>query len=94
MKEINTLLLDNTPSTLDHPYATHKHQDHEVAIKPVQKVLHQTIPALLHSKVLAHNQADQDPFYIADLSEITKQYNKWATLLPRVKPFYGTLYIN
>ena len=37
---------------------------------------------------LEDNQSDH-AFFIIDLGEITKAYNKWTTLLPRVKPHYA-----
>ena len=35
-----------------------------------------------------------DPFYIVDLSHFSRQYMQWEKFLPRVKPFYGTVYIS
>ena len=37
---------------------------------------------------LENNQSDH-AFFIIDLGEITKAYNKWTTLLPNVKPHYA-----
>ena len=37
---------------------------------------------------LEDNQSDH-AFFIIDLGEITKAYNKWTTLLPNVKPHYA-----
>lgn len=34
----------------------------------------------------------QDAFYVADLGEIARQHLQFRTLLPRVEPFYGTLF--
>lgn len=30
-----------------------------------------------------------DPFYIVDLGEVCRQYNKWTSHLPRVQPYYA-----
>lgn len=37
---------------------------------------------------LEDNQSDH-AFFIVDLGEITKAYNRWTTLLPTVKPHYA-----
>jgi hypothetical protein len=35
----------------------------------------------------------EDPFYVADLGEIARQQMAFKTLLPRVEPFYGELFL-
>ena len=39
--------------------------------------------------LLVHFQAREDAFFLADLGDIVKKYEKWMELLPRVEPFYG-----
>ena len=39
--------------------------------------------------LLVHFQAREDAFFLADLGDIVKKYEKWTELLPRVEPFYG-----
>jgi ornithine decarboxylase len=44
--------------------------------------------------ILAQNYHHQDEaFFVCDLGEIVRQYKKWNSHLPRIKPFYGTMYI-
>jgi ornithine decarboxylase len=45
--------------------------------------------ALLKGGVSKNTIEDQDPFYIADLGEVARQYKQWTRLLPRVKPYYA-----
>lgn len=43
-------------------------------------------------KAKAMNMVDydsEDPFYVADLAQVMRQYNEWKELLPRVSPFYA-----
>ena len=37
---------------------------------------------------------DEDTFFVADLGEVYRQHMRWKLNLPRVKPFYGELYIH
>lgn len=31
----------------------------------------------------------EDGFFICDISDIVEKYQKWVSVMPRVKPFYG-----
>lgn len=39
-------------------------------------------------KVLETNE-DDNPFFIVHLEKVIEQYNKWTSLLPKVKPYYA-----
>lgn len=42
--------------------------------------------------LFAHHHRQEDPngaFYVVDLGEVTRQYEKWNKNLPRAKPFYA-----
>ena len=43
---------------------------------------------LIMQKIISQNIVE-DPFYIVDLGELTRLYQQWVDLLPRVKPFYA-----
>lgn len=34
---------------------------------------------------------EEDTFFVADLGEVYRQYQRWKMNLPRVRPFYGEL---
>jgi ornithine decarboxylase len=45
---------------------------------------------ILHSNVTNLIDYDsEDPFYVADLAQVARQYQDWKELLPRVDPFYA-----
>lgn len=47
-----------------------------------------------HIDATSSELTDDDPdrsFFVADLGEIYRCYNKWKLWLPRIKPFYGTV---
>ena len=31
----------------------------------------------------------ENAFFLADLADVVRKYERWTTLLPRVEPFYG-----
>jgi len=37
-------------------------------------------------------QDKYDAFFVGDLGDIIRKYKKWIAYLPRVEPFYGTLF--
>jgi len=51
-----------------------------------------SVDTIIRSKVLAHDMTEmeaEDPFYVADLTEVARQYARWKQMLPRVEPFYA-----
>jgi hypothetical protein len=50
----------------------------------------ETVESILESKVKVSDIEEQDPFYVADLGEVERQYQQWIKLMPRVRPFFGT----
>lgn len=38
---------------------------------------------------LLEKHQSENPFFVVNLGNIVRQYNKWITYLPRVKPFYA-----
>ncbi|KAJ1918242.1 Ornithine decarboxylase [Mycoemilia scoparia] len=49
-------------------------------------------PAATVSKVVGERAVHgncEDPFFVADIGEITRQLNQWKSFLPRVEPFYA-----
>lgn len=43
---------------------------------------------IISQKITSKN-ISEEPFYIIDLGELTRSYQQWTSLLPRVKPFYA-----
>jgi ornithine decarboxylase len=49
-----------------------------------------SVSDILHSKVTNLIDYDsEDPFYVADLAQVTRQYHDWKEFLPRISPFYA-----
>ena len=73
-----------------------RHYDDEVSI-PGLPPLHRGHPDVhLRNGVMnaIHLSADGEPdaekaFYVADLSSVYKQHERWRKLLPEIEPFYG-----
>jgi ornithine decarboxylase len=36
---------------------------------------------------------EEDTFFVADLGEVYRQHMRWKLNLPRVKPFYGEIFL-
>lgn len=43
----------------------------------------------LVTQKITSNNLTEEPFYVVDLGELTRLYQQWIALLPRVKPFYA-----
>ncbi len=73
-----------------------RHYDDEVSI-PGLPPLHRGHPDVhLRNGVMnaIHLSADGEPdaekaFYVADLSSVYKQHERWKKLLPEIEPYYG-----
>lgn len=50
-------------------------------VSPIQAI-HDVIYEKTHSD-------SEEPFYVADVGEVERQYNRWVANLPRVRPFYA-----
>ena len=47
-------------------------------------------PVLLQEKMAnVVDFADEDAFFVADLGEVVRQYQRWRSLLPRIEPYYA-----
>lgn len=42
--------------------------------------------------VLYYLQAQEEAFYVCDIGDIIRKHKEWKSKLPRVVPFYGTLF--
>lgn len=40
-------------------------------------------------KEIVASGCQEDPFYVVDLGEVVRRWQKWNLLMPRVKPYYG-----
>jgi ornithine decarboxylase len=47
------------------------------------------ISGLVEELMIQRVQQSDDAFFVADLGEVVRQWNKWTTLLPRVEPFFA-----
>ena len=58
--------------------------------EPIAPMKSQPVESILSEYVRTNHSIDrEDPFYVADLGEIERQYSQFKTLLPRVRPFYA-----
>ena len=91
-----------TPSHASHDQTyplknSERHYDDEVSI-PGLPVLHRGHPDVhLRNGVMnaLHLSAEGEPdaekaFFVADLSSVYKQHERWKKLLPEIEPFFGT----
>lgn len=62
----------------------------ELVIPNNLKILKNSTEQVLKDKISNHEA--EDAFYVADLGEVTRQFNQWKELLPRVRPYYGKKY--
>jgi ornithine decarboxylase len=73
----------NTALTLKKQLKLKKHE-------PVAPMKTQAVESILSEFVRSNHHIDrEEPFYVADLGEIERQYTQFTTLLPRVRPFYA-----
>lgn len=92
-------------SSLPTPPLELEHIDHSVSAPAVNipglPALSSCSPvALLRSRILqaavdaeANQPNAERAFFIADLSQVYKQFERWKRCLPNVEPFYGQLFI-
>ncbi|KAI8900084.1 hypothetical protein BC833DRAFT_316135 [Globomyces pollinis-pini] len=95
MKETQTFLashLDFGSQTLAPPSLKKIPSKTEIITPTAPAILHRSVSSILRDGVSKHDIEEQDPFYVADLSEVVRQYKKWQQLLPRVQPFYGKIF--
>ena len=58
--------------------------------EPIAPMKSQAVESILSDFVRSNHHIDrEEPFYVADLGEIERQYTQFKTLLPRVRPFYA-----
>jgi len=61
-------------------------------IESVHKVAHVApncdVVSLL-SEIIEHDNIDQDPVYVVDLTTVMRKVHDWKQLLPRVQPYYA-----
>jgi ornithine decarboxylase len=86
----NAVLKSNNSHLHNHniSIATH-HSKHVVADLGVGS---RTTEAIMKAKILNADLNDmdaEDPFYVADLGEVTRMHMQWKDMLPRVEPFYA-----
>lgn len=39
-------------------------------------------------------ERETEPFFVADLGQVTRQHTRWMRHLPNVRPYYGTAFIS
>eukprot|EP01085_Mycamoeba_gemmipara_P001926 Mycagemm_TRINITY_DN8211_c0_g1::TRINITY_DN8211_c0_g1_i1::g.1926::m.1926 type:complete len:444 gc:universal TRINITY_DN8211_c0_g1_i1:64-1395(+) len=47
-----------------------------------------SVPAIIKQKIASEGIVE-GPFFVVDLGVLARQYQKWVTLMPRIKPFYA-----
>jgi len=52
-------------------------------------LLQKSVDTILRDIVTVRDIDRENPFYIADLGELERQYFRWKRLLPRIRPFYA-----
>ena len=82
--------MENVLTTLLPTAALTKKQTKTKKYEPVAPMKSQPVESLLSEYVRNNHSIDrEDPFYVADLGEIERQYTQFKTLLPRVRPFFA-----
>lgn len=67
----------------------HHYLNHHGVVSPkhlVGEALRQRIDGVDGDQCLP---GEEDTFFVADLGEVYRQYQRWKLNLPRVRPFYG-----
>jgi hypothetical protein len=89
MTEIHTLL-DTTLESNEIPQIITLKGNLPMLPQKSSSILHATsVEAVLKEKVTDCGIEEEDPFYVADMSDVIHQFSRWKSLLPRVRPYYG-----
>lgn len=69
----------------------HQHQHHlRHGIASPKQLIGEALRQRVESVDVDHCQpGEEDTFFVADLGEVYRQYQRWKLNLPRVRPFYG-----
>lgn len=92
-----TVAIDHYAAPISHQFPLRKrrlserpnHHHHQKAVLPKQVIgeaLRQRVEGI---DVDLCQPGDEDTFFVADLGEVYRQYQRWKLNLPRVRPFYG-----
>ena len=47
----------------------------------------------MHSVLIILIQDEDDPFFVVDVNDVMRKYEKWKLELPRVHPYYGNCFM-
>ena len=65
--------------------------DVNVHNRSVSEVFEQRLESITNQKW----ESDQEnAFFVGDLGEVVRQHIRWKSLLPRIEPFYGKLWVH